>query len=256
MTQSVRYFGAHRDKPDPRDHAYAAPEQFLKSRPKQVDLRPLCPPVYDQRPLQSCTANAAAAAIQFERLRHKLTPDFIPSRLFIYYNERRMLGTEHQDGGAPLREAIKSLAKQGDCPEDRWPYDHAKVNDAPPEPCYKDAVRYKDVHYARLTQDLARMQACLASGRPFIFAFGVYESFDSPAAVKACMPPVPKAGEKFQGNHAVMAVGYDDAERRFILRNSWGPHWGQGGYFYLPYAYATDPKLAGDFWTLTLTPPA
>lgn len=256
MAEPQRHFGCIRDKPDPRDHAYAVPAEFLNARPKQVDLRPLCPPVYDQRPLQSCTANAAAAAIQFERRRLKLKPDFIPSRLFIYYNERKMLGTEGQDGGAPLREAVKSLAKLGDCPEEGWPYAAPKVNEAPPERCYKDAVKYKDVHYARLIQDLAHLQACLASGRPFIFAFGVYESFDSPAAAGACMPPVPKPGEKFQGNHAVMAVGYDDAGQRFILRNSWGPHWGQDGYFYLPYAYVTDPKLAGDFWTVELTPPA
>ena len=255
MSEPIHHFGCIRDKPDSRDHAYAPPSAFLKSRPKQVDIRPLCPPVYDQRPLQSCTANAAAAAIQFERLRLKLTPDFTPSRLFIYYNERKMLGTEHQDGGAPLREAIKSLAKLGDCPEDWWPYDAPKVNDVPPERCYKDAVRYKDVHYARLTQDLAHMQACLASSRPFIFAFGVYESFYSPASARGDMPSLPKVGEKFLGNHAVMAVGYDDAERRFILRNSWGPHWGQGGYFYLPYAYMADPKLAGDFWTVEVTPP-
>lgn len=256
MAEPVRHFGCIRDKPDSRDHAYAPPAQFLKKRPASVDLRPQCPPVYDQRPLQSCTANAAAGAVQFERRRLKLKPDFIPSRLFIYYNERKMLGTETKDGGAPLREAIKSLAKQGDCPEDLWPYDPAKVDVAPAARCYQDAVKYKDLRYARLTQDLAHLQACLAAGSPFVFAFGVYASFETPEAQKADMPPVPKPGEKLLGNHAVMAVGYEDAGQRFIARNSYGPKWGQGGYFYLPYAYLADPKLAGDFWTVSLAPVA
>ncbi len=47
-----------------------------------------------------------------------------------------------------------------------------------------------------------------------------------------------------------MAVGYDEAERRFIVRNSWGADWGIKGYFTMPYDYVLDPSLASDFWTL------
>lgn len=252
MLAGIRHFGAHRDKPDPRDRAYKPPT--LKSIPKSVDLRPQCPPVYDQRPLQSCTANAAAAAIQFERMRHGFKPDFTPSRLFIYYNERKLLGTQDQDGGAPLREAIKVLAKQGDCPEQHWPYDVAKVNIEPSQPCYREAVRYQDLRYERLEQDLAHMRACLASGSPFLLAFAIYSSAESAEATRTDTFPLPKAGEQLLGNHAVMAVGYDDAHERLLMRNSYGPKWGMAGHFWLPYAYAKDPKLAGDFWTLRLKP--
>jgi C1A family cysteine protease len=55
--------------------------------PASADLRPQCPPVYDQGQLGSCTANAIAGAIQFDRLKQQLAR-FTPSRLFIYYNER------------------------------------------------------------------------------------------------------------------------------------------------------------------------
>jgi C1A family cysteine protease len=252
MDEPIRHFGAHRDTPDSRDRAYVPDPKLLKSLPKSVDLRPQCPPVYDQRPLQSCTANATAAAVEFERMKHGLSPKFTPSRLFIYYNERKLLGTQDKDDGAPLREAIKSLAKQGDCPEQHWPYDPAKVNAEPTHPCYQQAVRYKDMVYERLPQDIPHMQACLAAGSPFVLAIGVYSGSETPEAAKTDVMPVPKAGEKFLGNHAVMAVGYEDARQQFILRNSWGPKWGMGGYFWLPYAYAKDPKLAGDFWTLRL----
>jgi C1A family cysteine protease len=50
----------------------------------------------------------------------------------------------------------------------------------------------------------------------------------------------------------VLAVGYDDASQRFIIRNSWGPGWGQKGYFTMPYAYITESNLADDFWTIRL----
>ncbi len=53
-----------------------------------------------------------------------------------------------------------------------------------------------------------------------------------------------------QRTHAVCAVGYNDANRTFLCRNSWGTGWGMKGYFTIPYAYLTDTDLAADFWTI------
>ena len=47
-----------------------------------------------------------------------------------------------------------------------------------------------------------------------------------------------------------MLVGYDDHDDHFIVRNSWGTHWGDSGYGYMPYAYVTDAELCSDFWIL------
>ena len=58
--------------------------------------------------------------------------------------------------------------------------------------------------------------------------------------------------EQVLGGHAVLAVGYDDGQQRFIVRNSWGQNWGMKGYFTIPYAYLTDRSLASDFWTIQL----
>jgi C1A family cysteine protease len=65
---------------------------------------------------------------------------------------------------------------------------------------------------------------------------------------------VPGRGERLVGGHAVVAVGYDQAARRFRVRNSWGPAWGQKGYFTLPFEYLTSPMLASDFWTIRQVP--
>jgi C1A family cysteine protease len=35
----------------------------------------------------------------------------------------------------------------------------------------------------------------------------------------------------FEGGHVVLIVGWDDAEQSWICKNSWGPSWGQDGYF-------------------------
>lgn len=70
--------------PDHRNHLFSVPPSVAIALPTSVDLRPQCPPVYDQLTLGSCTSNAIAGAIEFDRLKQGL-PDFMPSRLFIYY---------------------------------------------------------------------------------------------------------------------------------------------------------------------------
>ena len=54
--------------------------------------------------------------------------DFMPSRLFIYYNERAVEGTIASDSGAMIRDGIKSVAKLGVCDETVWPYDDHPVH--------------------------------------------------------------------------------------------------------------------------------
>jgi C1A family cysteine protease len=252
LSKSNRCYGWMPDVPDQRDHLYAAPVVYVAKLPARADLRPLFPPVYDQGQLGSCTANAIGAAIQFERRKQKLKPDFPPSRLFVYYNERVMENTVSSDAGAQIRDGIKSVAKQGDCPEKDWPYVVAKFADKPAATCFKNAIKYKAVSYQRVPQILNQMKGCLASGYPFVFGFSVYTEFENDTVAKTGVLNMPRSKEKLLGGHAVIAVGYDDRTQRFIVRNSWGSKWGNKGYFTMPYAYLTDSNLADDFWTIRL----
>ncbi|RSL16572.1 xylellain [Edaphobacter aggregans] len=248
-TRKVERFGWVPDLPDQRDFLYAAPAPYQANTPKSVDLRKQCPPVYDQGQLGSCTANAIAAAIEFDQIKASLT-EFTPSRLFIYYNERSMEGTINSDAGAQIRDGIKSVATLGAPPESDWPYNIAKFTQKPPNAAYTDAKQHLVVLYQRLIQELNTLKGCLASGFPFVFGFTCYESFESKAVAKSGILPMPGSGEKVVGGHAVVCVGYDDASRMFWVRNSWGKSWGVKGYFKMPYSYLTNPRLASDLWTI------
>jgi C1A family cysteine protease len=237
------------DLPDHRDHLFVAEPSIIKKLPASTDLTKLCPAVYDQGQLGSCTANAIAAALEFEQMKQKLKK-FMPSRLFIYYNERVMEHTVNSDSGAMIRDGIKSVNRKGACTEKIWPYDINKFAAAPAKSCYDEASKHLAISYQRVLQTLNQMKGCLAAGYPFVFGFTVYESFESAAVAKSGQANLPLAGEKVLGGHAVMAVGYDDATQRFTVRNSWGTGWGKKGYFTLPYAYLTDSSLADDLWTI------
>ena len=249
--RKIAGYGWIPDEPDQRDHMYAAPPQFLADLPPSTDLRAHCPAVYNQGALGSCTANAIGAAIEFDRLKQSL-PDFVPSRLFIYYNERVIEGTVRSDSGAMLRDGIKSVASQGVCPEPEWPYDLAKFAVKPPAQAYEDAKLDRAISYQSVVPNLNQMKGCLASGYPFIFGFTVYESFESEEVARTGRAPMPSGAERAIGGHAVMAVGYEDGHQWFVVRNSWGDGWGMAGYFTLPYSYLLQPDLTRDFWTIRL----
>jgi C1A family cysteine protease len=243
-------YGWIRDLPDARDYLYAAPLlRFPQGLPQSIDLRSECPPVYDQGQLGSCTANGIAGAIEFDQQKQG-NPEFTPSRLFIYYNEREMEGTVPQDSGAQVRDGIKSVATIGAPPETDWPYVPAEFAVKPPAAAYADAKQDLVSAYLRVTQNLAQMQGCLAEGYPFVLGFTVYESFESQAVADTGMVPMPASSEKSIGGHCVVAVGYDATKRLFYIRNSWGTGWGLNGYCMMPFEYLLSAQLASDFWTI------
>jgi C1A family cysteine protease len=137
----VQRYGWIPDLPDHRDLRYAAP-RAPAGLPRKVDLSMAMPPVYDQGELGSCTANAIGAAVQFARQRVRQRPDFVPSRLFVYYNERTIEGSVGQDAGAALRDGMKAIAKLGVTSEDQpskawnWPYVAGRFAERPPKQAF------------------------------------------------------------------------------------------------------------------------
>jgi C1A family cysteine protease len=246
--RSPKYYGWLPDLPDYRDRLFAKIAPKAAPLPPKVNLQAGCSPVEDQGNLGSCTANAIVGALEFLEKKENL-PFADLSRLFVYYNERVIEGTVAQDSGAFLRDGIKSVAKQGVCPEPAWPYKIAAFAKKPTASCYKAAKKHKISSYNRLNT-VDEMRACLADGYPFVFGFTVYDSFETAAVAKTGVVNLPKPNEKVVGGHAVAAVGYDDSKKRFLLRNSWGPNWGVQGYFTMPYAYLGDRNLSDDFWTV------
>ena len=278
-TQQQYGLGWIPDTPDIRDQYFQlSPELIGQALPPKKDLRTettfLNFPILDQGNLGSCTANCISAAMTFAMLKQGKMNSvqqlgtmgtkppvvnpmesayFSPSRLFIYYNERVKINTVNTDSGAVIRDGIKSVNSQGACKETTWPYIIQQFTKKPPGEAYKEALNYQAIQYRRLdNHDINQLKGCLVQGFPFVFGFSVYNSFMTAQVAKTGMMPMPSKSEKMLGGHAVLGVGYDDSKQVFIVRNSWGPNWGDKGYFYMPYKYITNLDLATDFWTITM----
>jgi C1A family cysteine protease len=247
-------FGWIKDSSDIRDHIRSRlninEESKHKKRPSIVDLRIGCPPVKAQGELGSCTANALVNAIEYLENKDENFVDF--SRLFLYYNERHLLGTEDQDSGATIRDGMKSLANQGICKEQTWPYIIENFAVKPPANAYIEARDYVITSYERLTS-IEDMKDCLLEGFPFVFGIKVFDSLTTEEVASTGIAKMPVENDKFLGGHAICCVGYDDVKQHFIIKNSWGKDWGKDGYFFLPYDYVKVDELSADFWSIKVT---
>ena len=260
-----------KQKPDTRDFKIRHLQQvrtLAAVLPPTASLLSWCSCIRRPGPIGSCTANAWAGALQFDENKYPVAGRNYAdlSRLFIYYCERSLNGTINQDSGAELRDGAKVLNQYGVCVETDWPYDINQLTIKPSEQCYTNALPNAIHNYYLLdgeTPDatLLNLRTAIASGQPFVFGFNVYDSFMTDQMANTGIMPMPNLKtESIQGGHAVMGIGYNDDEQRFLVRNSWGLGWGlkgtNAGYFTAPYAIFTtydnntNSYMASDSWTV------
>jgi hypothetical protein len=216
-------------EPPSTRHFTAVPN--VSSLPPRVDLRPGCSPVENQGQIGSCTANAIVGAVEFKRRKQGRHEDL--SRLFVYFNARRLMGLEREDSGARIAHGMAAFLAHGAPPESAWPYDPARVTTAPGEGAYAAAAANTEAEYARLS-GLEDIKGALAREQPVVFSISLPVRCYEEASATGVMPrPTDEelaAVATQHGSHAMLLVGYDTNEQIFHVRNSWGEQWGERGY--------------------------
>lgn len=244
----MRKFGWRPDLPDYRDKPLSM--KLLRGPLKDVDLRKtgLLGVPYDQGLTSSCTGNGIGKAIEYGL--HKQGLDsFVPSRLFIYYEERVMENTVDQpDAGAMIRNGIKVVAKVGTPREEYWPFDESKVTVKPSLQAYEEGKKELVDKYERVPVNLRSISTVLQANIPIVFGMAIYESFMSDETAKSGQVKMPEPTEASLGGHCMLLVGSE--KDHFIVMNSWGEGWGDKGFCYIPHAYLTNTNLAEDFWAI------
>ena len=203
-----------------------------------IDLRPgNPPPAPDQGSRPTCLAMSITGAHDFLAAEAKE-----PSRAAeaLWWSAVQMQG--HARG--TTLPVVRAALEQDGQPEDAlWPYPTARLSPDPeqpptscgPSPWRVAAASAMDVRGSSFERDC---EAHLAQGRPVVVIVQVTDEFAVPDPHGIIAVPARRAPS--YGAHAVLVMGMRDIDvrgRYLIIRNSWGPHWGNAGYALLPLAY-------------------
>ena len=217
--------------------------------PDRVDLRVHCPPVENQLKTNSCVANAVIGALEYHQIKDG-RPLTDLSRLFVYFNARKLSDSTHVDQGSFIHHGMASILAYGACEARMWPFVEAMVTTVPTEACYHNARHYEAVQYARTPRGTSALTA-LANGLPIVFGIFAPGEYYEVAAQTGRMPrPDQVVTQRPPSGHAMLIVGYDMAERHYLVRNSWGAGWAEQGYCWIPFETMDAWSLEEDFWTV------
>ncbi len=241
------------------------PRSFLSGRlfgssglaptlPPRVDLSDSFPIAGDQGNQGSCVGWATAYALKSyqERMEENWSlqtadgqPDYqhIFSPAFIY---NQINGG--QDGGSDPYEALQLIVEKGAATWTSMPYNDQDYWSQPTATASAEATQFKGAA-VEVADGTVAIKNALASRLPVVAGIFIYDSFNYLTGQDAVYNDGTTVCEEYPAcGHAVTIVGYDDDKfgGAFKVINSWGKHWGDNGYFWLPYEFAKRPAPWGD----------
>jgi len=206
---------------------------------KSVDLRSDFTQVKDQGDTGQCSVYACVAI--YEYIVKKATHRGLDlSEGFVYENLVRT-GDVGEGGGASFYDAIKSMMGQGVCLEDLY------SGGEPSGEAVADAGTRKIIEAKNVKIRLDDLKTALAMGYPVAVSLKIGEDFGADGSIIS----LPSCSLDECGHHALVLCGYSDEDRLFVVRNSWGTEFGEGGYCYIPYRYVTKPGYVTGAFIIT-----
>jgi C1A family cysteine protease len=200
---------------DKRDYIYNSSENHLDL----LDYRNVILPIRNQGSQGTCYAQSACCMKEWQELKdygltEYLSPQFLYNNRFNKYDD-----DTNNDSGMFGRDVMKILMNVGVCLEKNYHYGRIENKEEIPQELYDEAIKNKIKAYAKV-DSIDQLKKCLAENGPCLVGFPVY-NYGPTMWLKG-------ENDEFKGGHAMTIVGYNSDG--FIIRNSWGNDWCDGGY--------------------------
>lgn len=215
-------------------------EPTSKNFEKSRDIRNGFSVIRNQGNQGSCVSFSLVSIIEYYLNSGLNKKDF--SESFLYYNARAITNETEKDEGVAIEYALQSLKENGVCVEELCPYDEKTYNRKPSEDAYKDANSRRINGAQKVNNCINDIKCALSEGSPIIGSFRVFKSLEHNTDGFVLFPTDEELTESPK-YHAMVICGYNDANKYFIVRNSWGKKFGHNGYCYIPYSYVRDSNL-------------
>lgn len=207
---------------------------------KSVNLKEFFTKVKDQGQIGACTVFAISSIYEYI-LKRNTNEEVDLSESFVYYNVRHLEGKELEDSGSSFQDVIASIGEQGICTEALHPYTRL-LSDVPSDEAYIDGEQRRITKALNVNITENDIKSAIQEGYPVAISLKIFDSFNAISGfVKR--PTEEEIESADFGYHAMVVVGYSDDTKFFLVRNSWGEHFGDKGYCFIPYSYISDPEL-------------
>ncbi len=198
-------------------------------------------PVRNQGNCGSCWAFATTAALES----YTLIKNSLPGQeLNLAEQVMVSCGGAGSCGGGYVGSAANYIKNTGLPAEECYPY--TATNGTCSTACYNwQSNSYKIAGWAYVATTAPTVDAiknALVTYGPLVTTFDVYADFFSYVS-----GIYQHTSGTYQGGHAVLIVGFDDASQCFKVKNSWGTGWGEGGYFRIAYSELTSAVGFGEY---------
>lgn len=211
--------------------------------PSAFDLRNVAganyiTPIKDQKNCGSCVAFGVVATVESRLRRQRSNPNLAVdlSEAHLFFVHARARGYNCDTGWWPA-EALEDFTNKGVVDEACYPYDLSKRDGS--GLCADAANRLTKISgYTTLTGKAADIKDWVYNKGPVSACFSVYQDFFN---YKSGVYKHVTGG--LAGGHCVTIIGYNDDLGCWICKNSWGPDWGDKGFFSIAYG-----ECAIDSW--------
>jgi hypothetical protein len=225
------------------DAVEAGVVDLVKIQPKTRDLRARWWTIDNQGSSGACVGYATAYGV----LRYhyvvtgRLKKRERPSARFIWMaNKETDLITSYpttfiETTGTQTKLALNVARKYGCVPDKDLPMT-GKLSMLSRAAFYAKAAPFRISSFHNLGRDPDQWRAWIAKQGPILTRLGVDRTWDRATATGGHLAEYQP--DTVRGGHAVCLVGY--TKKHFIVRNSWGTGWGDGGFAYASNNYARD----------------
>lgn len=233
----------------------------VSALPKSLDLRSSFTAIKNQGEIGSCVAYAFTSIYEYILNSNRIF-DADLSELYLYYNARvagqerkGMAASDLSDSGTSFYDAVNALQKDGLCREDLWKYQAERLNERPSDEAFADGHTRLVTEAKNVELKEEDIKSALNEGYPVAVSLRLFPSFQN---LNHGIVPFPspdeinvEQSEEMHENHAMVICGYNDEDKLFVVRNSWGIEFGDKGYCYIPYSYITDGRTSNQACIIT-----